>query len=235
MTDGSRTIGSRRALPIEPRSAFQPKGSADGAADDEAGGAAGLGDAGDRADVAGILHVDGDDEQARAAGARTPASACRGRAPTATTPDGVVAGLMAAITASETWTTRTPVPARLVASRRARPSAAASARGVKAALASGDLRGARLLDEMQAVEEQALRVAALADPPHEPDERVLAAGDHFHGAAVYVELRLEACGSRLEPARRLAGAGSVDLRAHEPKPQASEPQASSLSKPQALR
>jgi hypothetical protein len=60
------------------------------AGDDVAGGAGRFGDAGDGADVAGILHVDGDDDERRrpAGPAITASSACFGRAATATTPDG---------------------------------------------------------------------------------------------------------------------------------------------------
>ena len=64
---GSRStaIGRRSALPIEPRSAFQPNGSATAPAATTPGGASRLGDAHDRAEVAGILHVAGDDDERR--------------------------------------------------------------------------------------------------------------------------------------------------------------------------
>ena len=79
-------IGRRSALPIDPRSAFQPNGSAQAPAAITLVAPAGLGDADDRAEVAGILHVAGDD--ARAAPARRSSRAVLGSGPAGDGDDG---------------------------------------------------------------------------------------------------------------------------------------------------
>ena len=77
------------------------------AGDDDAGRAAGLGDAHDRADVAGILHVDGDDDQ-RSARPEKVRVGRGGRAASATMGLDDRTGLSAAMTADVADITSTP-------------------------------------------------------------------------------------------------------------------------------
>ena len=51
---------------------------------------------------------------------------------------------------------------------------------MKAALAIGSLRRARLLDEVEPVEQHAIAIVAVGYAAHGRDERVLAAGDDVH-------------------------------------------------------
>ena len=157
------------------------------AGDDHPCRAARFGHADDGADVAGILDAGGHAEEGFfTAGGRMSASSCRGRAASATTPEGVEAGLIASITGSETCATRQPRPASVVASRRAAPSGAPSTFVVNAAVDIARPAARASCTQVEAVEEHAaafVRVA-LRHAAHQEDERVLAAGDGLHGLSL---------------------------------------------------
>ena len=148
----ARAIGSRSALPIEPRSAFHPSGSAVAAVVDERGGARRFGRAHDAAHIARILNVvRDDDERVRGMRAHRPATAacaarCRPR-PRASAP-----GSSSASVFRDTMNTSAPSASELFGER---PHGRIGERVLFERRAfDRQSRFARLEQEMRAVEQQ---------------------------------------------------------------------------------
>ena len=181
---GWRTaIGIRNVLPIAPRSAFQPNGSAVPSPQMIAGRAAALRRADDRADVAGILHAGQDQDErriGRRSGGTCVAARPGGSARSRRRPDGCRTGLIAASTWSDTCRTR--APARCACSARSRVVAARPARSAIATSSTGDrasaaLPASRCAPSSSTAPSRVRRVRQLAEAAH---ERILAAGNTFH-------------------------------------------------------
>ncbi len=189
---GRLARGSRKALPIDPRSAFHPNGSALAPQKIAPVAPPGLGRAHDRADVAGVLHVH--PPPAPAAGARRRARdrLVAGRAAMATMPEGVETGLIASMTARAA--VRVSMPARARASRTRAPSPVSASPSPTTAVSTDDAALQRLVQQVQAVEQQARAlVLAARDRAAGGDERVMAAGEVSHGGGADADQHSRLC------------------------------------------
>ena len=156
-------------------------GCADAPQTSDAGDAAGFGRANQRAEIAGILHVDGDEDEPVRACSRWRSASIGVRRAMATMPDGERTGLMAAKTVSVTLKTGTPSAS---SARASSPSSVCSGKpgrgdGHRLEVQPGRVR---VTHQVNAVEQQprAGRVRLARQLTERADDRILAARDRLH-------------------------------------------------------